>query len=239
MAENLDEHLKKDSEIFNARATTYGSDPNNFLHAIPKELEELYRQDLQEALGAFAEYKSVLEVGAGNGIFTRLLDRWGCKGIVGTDISGDMLGVAQVQLPHCRFQLITKEAEPDFFPPASFDLIISRQLACHLIDPIGVFECWKMWLRPGGRIAVIDGLWTRRDWGPPTSRGGALVDERPLSCTQTSATVSYLLARANLVVKHRGFLKRVNGFAKQRYAIGQSREPVFRFVVVATAELGA
>src|SRR5947207_7353588 len=219
MTESLDEQLKKDSEVFDARAATYGSDPNNFLHAIPKELEEPYRQDLQEVLGVFAGYKSVLDVGAGNGIFTRLLDRWGCKGIVGTDISGDMVAAARAQLPHCRFQQITKEAEPDLFPPASFDLIISRQLACHLIDPIAVFECWKMWLKPGGRIAVIDGLWTRRDWGPPNSRGGALVNERPLSCTQTSATVSYLLARANLVVEHRGFLKRVNSFAKQRYAI--------------------
>ena len=239
MTENLDEHLKKDSEIFSANAATYGSDQDKLLHAIPKELEELYREDLQEVLGAFEEYKSVLDVGAGNGIFTRLLDKWGCKGIVGTDISGDMLGLARAQLPHCSFQQITKEAEPDLFPPASFDLIISRQLACHLMDPISVFECWKMWLKPGGRIAVIDGLWTRKDWGAPTSRGGALVDERPLSCTQTSATVSYLLAQANLVVKHRGFLKRVNGFAKQRYSIGQPREPVFRFVVVATAEPGA
>ncbi|HWX37389.1 MAG TPA: class I SAM-dependent methyltransferase, partial [Steroidobacteraceae bacterium] len=161
------------------------------------------------------------------------------EGIVGTDISSDMLGVARAQLPQCRFELITKEAEPSLFQPATFDLIISRQLVCHLVDPIAVFECWKMWLKPGGRIAVIDGLWTRNDWGPPSSLTGALVDERPLSCTQTSATLSYLLSRANLAVKHRRFLNRVNDFARVKYEIGQRREPILRFVVVASAEHSA
>jgi 2-polyprenyl-3-methyl-5-hydroxy-6-metoxy-1,4-benzoquinol methylase len=80
MTENSDRNLKLDSEVFNAHAAIYGGDPNNLLHAIPKELEELYRQDLEDVLGSFAHYKSVLEVGAGNGIFTRLLARWGCKG---------------------------------------------------------------------------------------------------------------------------------------------------------------
>jgi SAM-dependent methyltransferase len=239
MTEDLDEPLKKDADIFNARAATYGSDPNSNLHTIPKELGELYRLDLEEVLGGFAENNSVLEVGAGSGTFTLLLDSWGCKQIIGTDISDGMLSVARTRLPHCSFKLVTKEVEPNLFPPASFDLIISRQLACHLIDPIAVFECWKMWLKPGGRIVVIDGLWTRQDWGPSTSQWGALVEERPLSCTQTTATVSYLLARANLAVKHRGFLRRVNRFSKQHYKIGQLREPIFRFVVVATAELGA
>jgi SAM-dependent methyltransferase len=234
ITENLDGQLKTDAELFNENAGTYGTNP--LLHAIPKELEELYRQDLEEVLGAFAEYESVLEVGAGNGIFTRLLDIWGCKGIVGTDISDGMLGVARARLPQCRFEQVMNEAEPNLFPPATFDLVISRQLACHLIDPITVFECWKMWLKPGGRIAVIDGLWTRSDWGPPTGRKASLVEERPLSCTQTSATVSYLLARASLVIRHRGVLKRVNDFAKERYVIGQGREPIVRFVVVATSE---
>ena len=231
----MDEHVKRDAQIFDANAAAYGSD---VLHAIPKELEELYQQDLEDVLGPFAKYKTVLEVGAGNGIFTRLLDKWGCHAIVGIDISNRMLDAARASLPHCTFKHITKEAEPNLFPPTSFDLIISRQLACHLIDPIAVFGCWKTWLKPDGRIVVIDGLWTRRDWGPPMSVVGALVDERPLSCTQTSATVSYLLERANLAIEHRGLLERVNEFAKEQFVIGQSREPIYRYVVVATARFG-
>lgn len=231
------ESLRKGAKVFDAKAGTYGSDTTKLLHSIPNEVEEFYRQDLEEVLGAFAAYKSVLEVGSGNGIFTRLLDRWGCEGIIGTDISPGMLRGAQARLPQCRFELVTNESDPNLFPPATFDLIISRQLVCHLVDPIAVFECWKTWLKPGGRIAVIDGLWTRNDWGPPSSQSGDLVDDRPLSCTQTSATVSYLLSRANLTVKHRCLLNRVNGFAKTKYEIGQGRDPIFRFVIVASAEL--
>lgn len=235
MTESSDSQVKKDAKHFDERAASYGRDPNDLLNAIPNEVEQSYRDDLREVLGEFTEYKSVLEVGAGTGLFTRLLDVWGCKGIVGIDISGRMLDVARAKLPHCSFRQVTKEAEPHLFPPATFDLIISRQLVCHLIDPIAVFECWKTWLKPGGRIAVIDGLWTRKDW---RGRSGALVDERPLSCTQTKATVSYLLERSDLVVKHRGYLERVNRFAKERFDIGQPREPIYRYVVVASAEIG-
>jgi hypothetical protein len=39
MAEDSDRHLKIDSEVFNAYAANYGSDPNDPLHAIPTELE--------------------------------------------------------------------------------------------------------------------------------------------------------------------------------------------------------
>lgn len=229
MTENADD-LKRPSRLFNEYAATYGRNPK---HAIPPELEEHYRQDLEEVLGPFAQYKSVLEVGVGNGLFTQLLDKWGCQNIVGTDIADGMLEAARARLAHCEFKLVAREAEPDLFPPAAFDLIISRQLVCHLIDPIAVFQCWKSWLKPGGRIAVIDGLWTRIDWGRASTERGALVDTRPLSCTQTTATLCYLLARTGLQVQHQNLLKRVNGFEKEQFEIGQPREPIMRFVVVA------
>ena len=231
MAENTDHHLKRQSRLFNDYAATYGKNPK---HAIPKELEGHYRQDLEEVLGSFAQYKSVLEVGAGNGLFTQLLHKWGCEDITGTDIAEVMLEAARARLPQCEFRLLTEEAQPDLFPPASFDLIISRQLACHLIDPIAVFQCWKSWLKPGGRIAIIDGLWTRIDWGRASTERGSLVDSRPLSCTQTTATACYLLTHAGLKVRYQGLLGRVNNFEKEQFEIGQPREPIMRFVVVAS-----
>jgi SAM-dependent methyltransferase len=235
MASALDDELREDAEIYNRRAAGYGSDDRDLEHAIPKEMEDLYRQDLEEVLGPLTEYRSVLEVGAGNGVFTQLLKQWGCGGIIGIDISEGMLTLARSRLPDCRFELVTSETDSERFEAASFDLIISRQLACHLIDPIAVFAIWKTWLKPEGRIAVIDGLWTRKDWGPPSSSAGVLVDKRPLSCTQTWATVSYLLGRAGTTVTDQRFLGRVNSFGKERYAIGDVREPIFRFVVVAAA----
>jgi SAM-dependent methyltransferase len=227
------DQLGDDARLYDRRAATYGADPDDLEHSIPQELEEPYRQDLEEVLGPFDRHKSVLEVGAGNGLFTRLLSGWGCRRVVGTDISAGMISVARSRLPDCEFKVISTEADPDLFRPASFDLIISRQVACHLIDPIAVFECWKTWLQPGGRVAVIDGLWTRKDWGPSVNSAGVLVDDRPLSCTQTWATVAYFLERSGLSVTDRRFLDRVNRFGKDRFTIGEAREPIFRFIVVA------
>jgi len=235
MTADPDETIKQDADLYDKRAAEYGSDETDLEHAIPQEAEELYRQDLEDVLGPFSKYRSVLEVGAGNGVLTQLLKRWGCGEIVGTDISAGMLAIARKRLPDCRFEHVTSEADAGLFKPRSFDLVISRQLVCHLIDPITVFSIWKEWLKPGGQVAVIDGLWTRRDWGPPSSPAGALVNNRPLSCTQTWATVSYLLRRADLAVSAERFLPRVNTFAREHYAIGEGREPVFRYVVTATA----
>src|SRR5689334_1269598 len=88
MKEDLADRIKLDAEVFDRQAPKYGKAGDDLLHAIPAEAEELYRQDLRDVLGPFGEYKSVLEVGAGTGLFTRLLGRWGCKGITGIDISG-------------------------------------------------------------------------------------------------------------------------------------------------------
>jgi SAM-dependent methyltransferase len=235
MKEDLADRIRLDAEVFDRQAPKYGKAGDDLMHAIPAEAEELYRQDLRDVLGPFGEYKSVLEIGAGTGLFTRLLGRWGCKGITGIDISGEMLAVAKSTIPDGQFKAVTTESDPELFPAESFDLIISRQLICHLIDPIRVFECWRRWLKPCGKIAVIDGFWTRADWGSPSSRSARLVEDRPLSCTQTSATASYLLERANLMIQHRRMMTRVNDFAKAHYRIGQTREPIFRYVIVATA----
>jgi SAM-dependent methyltransferase len=227
------QQLRADAELYDVRAANYGVDPDDLDHSIPPGLEAPYRADLEEALGALDRYKSVLEVGAGTGALTQLLAKWGCRRIVGTDISKGMLDVARAKLPKCEFKVVTAEVEPNLFRPECFDLIISRQVVCHLMDPIAVFECWKQWLKPRGRVAIIDGLWTRVDWGPPRSAAGALVDHRPLSCTQTWATLNYLLERSGLSVGQSRMLERVNAFAKERFAIGDPREPIFRYVVVA------
>jgi ubiquinone/menaquinone biosynthesis C-methylase UbiE len=227
------DQLRSDAMIYDRRAASYGTDPNDLVHSIPPALEEPYRLDLEEVLGIFNKFQSVLEVGAGNGVFTQLLAKWGCADLTGTDISPGMLKQARTALPDCEFTLLSEEADPTLFPSASFDLIISRQVACHFLDPIAVFDCWHRWLKPGGRAVVIDGLWTRQDWGPPTTAAGALVDQRPLSCTQTWATVCYLLQRSNFVIHTCRLLERVNSFAKNHFNIGDRREPVFRFAVVA------
>lgn len=101
----------------------------------------------------------------------------------------------------------------------AFDCIVSRQVVCHLADPLAAFGHWHAWLRPGGWVLVIDGLWSREGWGDD-----ALADSLPLSCLQTRGTVTHLLERAGFRVEHCVWLERVNQVlgsvsASPRYAV--------------------
>jgi len=93
----------------------------------------------------------------------------------------------------------------NLFPNHSFDMIVSRQVVCHLTDPLTAFHHWHTWLKPHGHVMVIDGLWSREGWG-----NDELVDSLPLSCLQTRRTVAYLLERSAFEIEQCLWLERVN-----------------------------
>ncbi|MCP9496936.1 MAG: class I SAM-dependent methyltransferase, partial [Pyrinomonadaceae bacterium MAG19_C2-C3] len=201
-------------------------------HDIPIEAEPLYKSDLLEILGETS--KRTLEIGVGTGRFAALLDAWG-YGVTGVDFSPAMLKHAQENLPHLDLRLIDDaETMPDdYFPPASFDLIVCRQVACHFLDPIKTFAKWKNWLAPNGRVVIIEGLWSRFDWAGDWQN---FVDVSPLTCTQTWATFTYLLKQAGYEEAHGAWLNKINGYEAVR-AFSTNAKPMLRFVVVARANI--
>jgi hypothetical protein len=84
---------------------------------------------------------------------------------------------------------------------------VSRQLANGLYDPLAAFCNWRYWLKPGGSLAVIDGLYGRTAW---TGRWEEEVDVLPLSACQTAATVPYLLEVAGFRVEGVQWMQAVN-----------------------------
>ena len=48
------------------------------------------------------------------------------------------------------------DAEQLPFPPASFDLVISRHVLWTLPHPEAAIDEWKRVLRPGGRLVIVD-----------------------------------------------------------------------------------
>lgn len=197
-------------------------------HDIPAEAEPLYKSDLLEMLGETS--KRTLEIGVGTGRFAALLDAWDFE-ITGIDFSPEMLKHAQENLPHLDLRLIDDaETMPDdFFPPASFDLIVCRQVSCHFLDPIKTFAKWKNWLAPNGRVVIIEGLWSRCDWAGDWQN---FVDVSPLTCTQTWATFTYLLKKSGYENVHGEWLHKVNGFEAVR-AFSTNAKPLLRFAVIA------
>ena len=94
---------------------------------------------------------AVLDAGCGSsGFLGRYRARIGR--LVGLDIHAPAAG----SLPHldafvegdlCR--------EPGLFPPASFDLVLSKFTVEHLANPAAAFDAIRAWLRPGGTLVLV------------------------------------------------------------------------------------
>lgn len=99
------------------------------------------------------------------------------------------------------------------FSAGSFDVIASRQLTNTLFDPLSAFENWHYWLRHGGSVIVMDGLFDRESWPDPWSD---LVDQLPLSACRTMATVPYLLEKCGFSIEYVGLMERTNEMPSTR-----------------------
>ena len=84
------------------------------------------------------------------------------------------------------------------FEQGEFDVVVSRQLANCLFDPLAAFSNWYHWLKPTGAVVLIDGLYGRSAW---TGVWEGEVDMLPLSACQTSAMVPYLLESVGFLIK--------------------------------------
>lgn len=121
------------------------------------------------------------------------------------------------------------DTHTDLFPAGSFDAVISRQVVCHLHDPLRAFRHWHTWIEPGGIAVVIDGFWSRQEWA--TGALSSTVDQLPLSCVQTIGTAAYLLTETDLAVTHRGWMDEVNRHVAVNQPGATQRSP--RYLVIA------
>jgi SAM-dependent methyltransferase len=200
-------------------------------HGIRDENEwEAWRHDLAPALARFPG-KRVVDVGAGTGVMSRLLGQQDFI-VEGIDTSPGMVAEAQRLLPSklaSQVSFRVGDAHEDLFPAESFDAVVSRQVVCHLRDPLLAFRTWRRWLKADGMVIVIDGFWPRREWASGDLAG--IVDLLPLSCVQTIGTVAYLLTEAGFTVEDRGWLERVNQQVAASEPGATERSP--RYMVVA------
>jgi SAM-dependent methyltransferase len=100
-----------------------------------------------DAIGVGAGWRC-LEVGAGGGSVVRWLsDRVGPKGqVVAVDIDPRFLG----DLREPNVEVRRCDITADDVEPAFYDLVHSRLLLMHLVDPAGVLRRMAAALRPGG-----------------------------------------------------------------------------------------
>jgi SAM-dependent methyltransferase len=107
------------------------------------------------------------------------------------------------------------------FAEAQFDVVACRQVVNGLHDPLLAFRHWHRWLKPGGAVVVIDGLYGRDGWRGAWEQE---IDALPLSAVQTMATIPYLLESVGFRIEAVQRMAAVN-------ALPTTRTP--RYVVVA------
>ena len=103
----------------------------------------------------------VLDVAAGTGLITRLLQARGHE-VVSLDLSAEMLSVARRN--GATAVLATAEALP--FPDASFDALTFGYLLRYVSEPLAAMSELARVLRPGGVIGMVEFGQPRGAWGP-------------------------------------------------------------------------
>lgn len=101
----------------------------------------------------------VLDLGTGSGFVAFVHAGLGHR-VVATDLAEGMIEVARSHAhgagaPDFR---LGDAVDPDF-APGSFDAITNRYLMWTLREPLVALANWHRLLRPGGVLAVVDGLW--------------------------------------------------------------------------------
>jgi SAM-dependent methyltransferase len=171
----------------------------------------------------------ILDVGTGRGAFALLLAEFG-HSVIGIDGSEDAIRrgrallqgedqhvTGRITLQCVNWDAVELSLPRGAKPEGYFDAVVSKQSSCHLYDPIEVFRQWARWLRPGGTLIVIDGLWQRSGWSGELQ---GVIDELPLSVVSGLGTLTYLVEKGGFTVLERRLLDRVNGSPETRGGSG-------------------
>ncbi|MEZ6082355.1 MAG: methyltransferase domain-containing protein, partial [Pirellulaceae bacterium] len=162
---------------------------------------------------------SVLDAGAGTGAMCRMLMRIGGLKLTALEPSTLMMQkfVSKPELSSVRICKGFCDSPDDMslFPPDYFDVIISRQLANGLYDPLAAMANWRHWLKPLGTVLIIDGFYSRSAWA---SLDTDFADCLPLAANQSLVTVPYLLEIAGFTVTHAGMMQATNALLSTRTA---------------------
>ncbi|MGH9214852.1 MAG: class I SAM-dependent methyltransferase [Acidimicrobiales bacterium] len=185
---------------------------------------EVHRYNVRfRAAAAVRTHDRVLDIGCGAGQSTREAARAAVDGsAVGVDVSAPVLERARQLsraegLGNVAYQLGDAQTHP--FPPAHFDLCISRFGTMFFADPVAAFTNIRQALRPGARLVVL--VWQsadRNEWFTATRQAiagsstptASACDLEPFSLADPASTQRMLTAA---------------GFAEIAFA--DIREPVF------------
>ena len=109
-----------------------------------------------------------LDAGCGTGFLSLELAALGHR-VTGVDFAPSMLEIARRKASERGLAVHFEQADAENLPfaGASFDLAISRHVLWTLPHPEAAIDEWKRVLRPGGRLAIVDGAQYTDASAPP------------------------------------------------------------------------
>lgn len=148
------------ASVWDYGAADYDKQYSHGLHSSTEK--KAWLQALQEIVGPGpTKALQIIDVGTGTGFLALLLAELGHQ-VRGFDISAQMLNEARQKaekqgLATVRFEMGDAEKLP--LPDKEADLLISRHLLWTLPHPEIALKEWQRVVKPGGKVAIIDGLW--------------------------------------------------------------------------------
>jgi len=177
---------------------------------LTREDDEAVLSDISSVF-KFSEGMSILDVGAGTGALCNILSKVPNLFLTALEPSPVMLEKLKAKPELNRVTVVEgfcdSHNDCDLFDDSSFDVIVSRQLVNGLFDPISAFKNWHRWLKNGGTVIVIDGLYDRSAWA---GKWEEEIDVLPLSACQTTATIPYLLEATGFKVNTSNYMNSTN-----------------------------
>src|SRR5215467_8284720 len=147
-----------------------------------------------------------LDVGCGTGFLALELAARGHQ-VVGVDFASAMIEEARRKAAARGLSVRFEEADAEQLPfaPRSFDLVISRHVLWTLPHPQAAIGEWTRVLRPGGRLAVVDGQFDASGLGRSSGIAraseeyAAIRDELPFLGGRSREEIEALLQARGLV----------------------------------------
>jgi len=184
--------------------------------------------------------RDALDCGCGTGFLSLELAARGHR-VSGVDFAPAMLVEARrkAAAQHLSIRFEEGDAEQLPFAPASFDLVISRHVLWTLPHPEAAVDEWIRVLRPGGRLAIVDGAQYNEAAAPPqrenartSTEYAAIGNQLPFYGGRPKEEIESLLARHGLVnVAGDPLLDLVAAHNRRLAAEGTEPRPRQRYVV--------